>query len=61
MKKIVIFDSGGGSNAESILHHIKDKNIECFSFFVALTDLIHADFLLDAITTAFYFGVKATS
>ena len=34
MKKIVIFASGGGSNAESILHHIKDKNIECSSFFV---------------------------
>ena len=34
MKKIVIFASGGGSNAESIINHFKDKEVEVSAFFV---------------------------
>jgi len=33
-KKIVIFASGGGSNAESIINYFKGKEIEISSFFV---------------------------
>ena len=33
-KKIVVFASGGGSNAESIINYIKGKDVEVSSFFV---------------------------
>lgn len=34
VKKIVIFASGGGSNAEEIINHFEGKNIEVSAFFV---------------------------
>ena len=38
MKKIVIFASGGGSNAESIINYLKGKEVEVSSIFVNKTD-----------------------